>query len=260
MRENRIRTIWQSGGVVVAGACGLDSLYAAEVMAHEGFDALIIDTQHAAVDYKDVLAMMQVISATETTPIVRVGWNTPNLVMRMLDAGAYAVICPMVNTRADCEAFVGACLYAPKGYRSYGPIRGGLYGGPDYLDRANDTILPMIQIETVAAVERVDEILSVPGLGGIYLGPTDLALTLGLDPRSQLDDQRLWRAIERVLGSCVRHKILPGLYTPNPEWARRAIDLGARLISAGSDVGFIRSGAAQALLRFREVAGAKKSP
>jgi 4-hydroxy-2-oxoheptanedioate aldolase len=254
LRENRVRTIWQSGGVVVCGACGLDSLYAAEVMAHEGFDALIIDTQHAAIDYKDALAMMQVVSATATVPIVRIGWNAPNLAMRMLDAGAYGVICPMVNSRAECEAFVKACLYAPRGYRSNGPIRGGFYGGPDYLDRANDTILPMIQIETAEAVERADEILSVPGLGGIYLGPTDLALTLGLDPRKQLDDPKLWKAIERVLASCVRNKVLPGLYTPTPEWARRAIGMGARLISAGSDVGFIRSGAQQALPKFREVA------
>ncbi|MBI1776284.1 MAG: 2,4-dihydroxyhept-2-ene-1,7-dioic acid aldolase [Proteobacteria bacterium] len=255
MRENRVKTIWQNGGVVVAGACALDSLYAAEVMAHEGFDALIIDTQHAAIDYKDTLAMMQVISATQSTPIVRVGWNTPNLVMRMLDAGAYGVICPMINTRADCEAFVGACLYAPRGYRSYGPIRGGFYGGPDYLDRANDTILPMIQIETAVAVERADEILSVPGLGGIYLGPGDLSITLGLDPRTQMDDTRLWRAIERVLASCVRNKVLPGLYTPNAAWARRAIDLGARLITAGADVGFIRAGAQQSLAAFRAIAG-----
>ena len=129
MRPNRVREIWQAGGAVINGWCGIPSGFSAEVMAHMGWDSLVVDMQHGIVDYQAMVSMLQGISTTAVTPMVRVPWNTPADIMKSLDAGAYGVICPMVNSRRECEAFVGACRYAPRGYRSSGPIRATLYGG-----------------------------------------------------------------------------------------------------------------------------------
>ena len=251
MRENRVKTIWKKGGVVLAGSVNLDSPYLAELIAQVGFDSIIVDMQHAPLDYKGTLANLQAISTTPAIPIVRVPWNHPPLIMQVLDAGAYGVICPMVNSRADCQVFIDACYYAPKGMRSWGPIRGTLYGGPDYFEQANDTILPMIQIETIQAVERIDEILSVPGLGGIYFGPGDMSITLGLHPQKSYENPKLLNAVETAMKACRKHGVLAGIMTPNAEFAKQAIAWGAQLVTPGSDIGWIRAGSAKALADFR---------
>src|ERR1700761_398406 len=142
MRANRVREAWAAGRAVVNGWGGIPSGFSAELMAHIGWGSLVIDMQHGVVDYKDMLSMLQGISTTEVTPMVRVPWNDPAHIMKALDAGAYGIICPMINNRAEAEKFVGACRYAPIGYRSSGPIRATLYGGPDYHAKANDVVLP----------------------------------------------------------------------------------------------------------------------
>jgi 4-hydroxy-2-oxoheptanedioate aldolase len=174
MRENRLRKIWQEGGTAVNGWLHVPSSFSAEVMAHSGWDSLTIDMQHGPVDYGSLVPMLQAISTTDTVPVVRVPWNDPGLIMRVLDAGCYAVICPMINTREEAEAFVGACRYPPEGYRSYGPYRATLYGGQDYTDHANETVVTMAMIETQQALENLDEILGVNGLDAIFVGPSDL--------------------------------------------------------------------------------------
>ena len=156
MRENRLRGIWSEGGTVVNGWLQVPSSFSAEVMAHAGWDSLTIDMQHGPVDYGSLVPMLQAISTTDTVPVVRVPWNDPGLIMRVLDAGCYAVICPMINTREEAEAFVGACRYPPEGYRSYGPYRATLYGGQDYTDHANETVVTMAMIETQQALENLD--------------------------------------------------------------------------------------------------------
>ena len=156
-------------------------------MAHAGFDWLCIDMQHGSIDYQVALSMLQAISTTDTVPIVRVPWNEPGIIMKTLDAGAYGVIVPMVNSRAEAEAAVAACRYAPQGNRSYGPGRAVLYAGPDYFANANETVLCICMIETREAIERAEEIISTPGLDAIYIGPSDLSVSLGLPPASDHD-------------------------------------------------------------------------
>ena len=110
MRENRIRTMWAAGKAVVNGWLAIPNVFSAETMAHAGWDALTIDMQHGVVDYDAALAMLTAISTTSVAPVVRVPWLDPGIIMKMLDAGAYGIICPMVNTRADAERFVSrAC-------------------------------------------------------------------------------------------------------------------------------------------------------
>ena len=171
MRENTVKSIWAKGGVVVNGWLSIPSSFSAEVMAHQGFDSLVVDMQHGVVDYQTAVTMLQAISTTGVIPFARVPWNDPAHIMKILDAGAYGIICPMINSRKEAEQLVRTCKYAPKGYRSFGPVRASIYAGSDYALHANDTIVVMPMIETKEAVQNIDEILSTPGVDAIYVGP-----------------------------------------------------------------------------------------
>ena len=202
MRENAVKRIWAAGGAVVNGWCSLPSGFAAELMAHLGWDSLVIDTQHGLVGYADMVAMLQGISTTAVTPMVRVPWNDPAEIMKALDAGAYGIICPMINSRAECQAFVGACRYAPRGYRSSGPIRALFYGGSDYPLKANDTIVAMAMIETREAVAALDDIAGTPELDALYIGPSDLSVSFGLPHGLDRSEDVVLGAIRAVLEAC----------------------------------------------------------
>src|SRR5215470_15653321 len=180
VRKNTVREIWARGETVVNGWLSIPSGFSAEVMAHQGFDSLTVDMQHGVVDYQTGVSMLQGISTTGVIPFARVPWNDPARLMKILDAGAYGVICPMINTREQAEALVQACKYPPRGFRSWGPVRASLYMGTDYGDHANDDVIVMPMIETAEALKNLDDILSVPGVDAIYVGPSDLSLAMGL--------------------------------------------------------------------------------
>src|ERR1700749_1964926 len=127
LRENKLKTLWKNGGVAVNGWLGIPSSASAESMARCGWDSVVIDMQHGLVDYTDAGPMLQAISQTDATPMVRVPWNMPDIIMKWLDAGAYGVVCPMINTGAECEEFIQNCRYAPRGRRSFSPIRAVMY-------------------------------------------------------------------------------------------------------------------------------------
>ena len=124
MRKNKVKELMKAGKPVVNGWLSAPSSVTAEVMAQQGFDSLTIDLQHGLTDYSSALLMLQAISSTDVTPLVRVNWNEPGQIMKILDAGSYGVICPMVSNKKEAEKFVQACMYPPNGYRSFGPIRG----------------------------------------------------------------------------------------------------------------------------------------
>ena len=155
MRENKLKKIFKEGKVVVNGWLQIPSSFSAEVMANQGWDSLTIDMQHGAVDYPNALQMFQAISTTDVVPMARVNWNEPGQIMKILDAGSYGVICPMVSNREQAEKFVQACMYPPKGYRSFGPLRGLIYGGSDYGKHANNEILKLAMIETKEALDNL---------------------------------------------------------------------------------------------------------
>src|SRR5215218_11417844 len=140
MRQNALRQAWAQGRRTANGWLAIPSSFAAEVMAHQGWDSLTIDLQHGVIDYQTAVGMLQAISTTDTVPMVRVPWLEPGILMKALDAGAYGVICPMVNTRVDAQNLVSWTHYAPRGTRSFGPVRALLYGGADYPQKANETI------------------------------------------------------------------------------------------------------------------------
>src|SRR5262245_19458232 len=220
MRENRIRTIWKEGGAVVNGWLAIPTVFSAETMAHQGWDSLTIDLQHGVVDYQAAVATLRAISSPPTVPVVRVPWLEPGILMKMLDAGAYGVICPMVNTREDAQRLVAYTHYAPRGTRSFGPIRALLYGGADYPQHANDTIVTFAMIETAQALDNLDSILSVEGLDAVYIGPSDLSLALGCRPVFDDVDPPVKQAIEHILARAKAHNVRAGVHNGVPDIAK----------------------------------------
>ena len=251
VRENRLRTIWSEGGTVVNGWLHIPSSFSAEVMAHTGVDSLTVDMQHAPVDYASLVPMLQAISTTETVPVVRVEWNDPGLIMRALDAGCYAVICPMVDTPEQAEAFVGACRYPPAGYRSYGPYRGLLYGGQDYVEHADERVVTMAMIETRQALENLDGILDVEGLDAVFVGPSDLGQSLGYGPGPDREEPEVVEAIDGVLAAASERGLAAGIFTGSTKSASRMIGKGFRFVNVSTDVRLMAGAAADVVAQLK---------
>jgi 4-hydroxy-2-oxoheptanedioate aldolase len=252
VRENNVRTIWKRGGAVINGWLGIPSSVAAENMAQAGWDALTVDLQHGLVDYQTAVTMLQAITTTATVPLARVPWCEPGIIMKLLDAGAYGIVCPMINTRAECETFVSACRYPPRGMRSFGPVRAAWYAGADYWKYANDTVITMAMIETKQAVENLDEILTVPGLDSIYIGPNDLALTHGCAPSGDPTDPIVLNAIKTIVTGAKRHGIAAGIHCGSTAMAKRMIDLGFQFLTLLADNAFLAAAAKAAVAEMRE--------
>lgn len=251
VRENRVKRLWQAGGPALGGWLTVPSSFSAEVMAHAGFDWLCVDMQHGVIDYQVAVTMLQAISTTETVPFARVPWNEPGIIMKALDAGAYGVIIPIVNDAAEAEAAVRVCRYPPRGTRSHGPIRAALYGGRDYIAMADGEVLCVVQIETKESIDNLDEILSVPGVDAAYIGPADLSLSLGLSPASDHEEPVFVEAVERVLESCKRHGVAPGVHGGNVTTARKRIEQGFLMVEVCDDAGSLARSAAADLKALR---------
>ena len=251
MRPNPLRTLWSEGRSAINGWLTIASGFAAETMAHQGWDSLTIDLQHGIVDYADAVEMMTAISTTAAVPLVRVPWLEPGIIMKSLDAGAYGVICPMISTRSEAERFVACTRYAPRGTRSFGPQRALLYGGPDYPEHADATIVRFAMIETAQALDNLDDILSVEGLDAIYVGPSDLSLALGCRPVLDDVDAPVATAIQHILARAQKHDVIAGIHNGTAETARRRLEMGFRFVSISSDARLMAAGAQQALAQVR---------
>jgi len=254
MRENRIRTIWQSGGAVINGWLAIPSVFSAETMAHQAWDSLTIDMQHGVVDYQAAVTMFTAISTTQAMPMARVPWLDPGIIMKVLDAGAYAIICPMVNTREDAEKLVAATRYPPRGNRSFGPIRALLYAGADYATQANDTVVAFAMIETRQALDNLEQILSVDGLAAVYIGPADLSLALGCTPKFDQDEAPVVEAIEHILARAKAHGVVAGIHNGTPEYALKMIAKGFQFVTIASDARLMALGAQQVVTQMRSKA------
>jgi 4-hydroxy-2-oxoheptanedioate aldolase len=246
MRANRLREIWASGKPAIGGWCTMPGGFSAELMASMGWDVVTIDTQHGVIGYSEMLAMLQAISTTDATPLVRVSWNQPGEIMRALDAGAYGVICPMINDAAECAAFVQACRYPPDGYRSSGPTRAIVYGGPDYLAKANGEMLTFAMVETAQGLANVEAIVATPGLDGVYIGPSDLSLGLGGPPGQDSDAPMLMAAFDKILAACKAAGVRVGVHTASVAYSQKMIARGFDLVTVGADTRFMMTGKREA--------------
>ena len=258
MRKNKIKELFKAGKPIINSWLSVPSSFSAEVMANQGWDALTIDMQHGLIDYPNAVNMLQAISTTETTPMARVNWNEPGQIMKILDAGCYGIICPMVSNRKEAENFVQACQYPPKGFRSFGPIRASIYGGSDYAINANEEILKLAMIETKEALEKLDEILDTPNLDGIYVGPADLSLAVDEEPGfDKPENTKAYKEILRILESAKKRNLLAGLHNGTPEYAQKMLNKGFNLVTVGSDSRFIASGAKSDLEKLKGIKGSK---
>lgn len=247
MRTNHLKKMCQSQQAAVNAWLTIASPYAAEVMGHRGFDAVTVDMQHGMIGFEQAVSMLQALSATPALPLARVSCNNPALIMQMLDAGAYGIICPMISSAEEARSFVSACRYPPEGTRSFGPARGLLYGGADYFERANQEILTLAMIETRAGLDALEAILAVEGLDGIFVGPNDLSLAMGKAPKSEPDDKAVRDAIAHICARTLAHGKLPGIFCSDGDAAAQRITEGFLLVTPGTDVALLSRAARHAV-------------
>ncbi|GAB2795351.1 aldolase/citrate lyase family protein [Rhabdobacter roseus] len=260
MFPNRLRQLWQTNQTVVNGWLTIPSAWTAELMAQAGFDALTIDAQHGlATDLTTILPMLQAMAASPVVPLVRVPWNDPATHMRMLDAGVAGIICPMINNRAEAEAFVQACRYPPQGYRSYGPLRAGLLGGSTYFELANQEVLTLAMIETAEGLKNIEEIAQTPTLDGFYVGPWDLSLSAGLGTMGDFRNPALLRALDRVLEVAARYGLYTGIHCNAPDVAIQMAERGFQLVTSATDTHLLRGAAAANVQSVRGTFDGRKS-
>jgi 4-hydroxy-2-oxoheptanedioate aldolase len=190
--------------------------------------------------------------------MVRVPWNEPGIIGKVLDGGAYGVISPMINTREEAEAFVAACKYPPRGTRSNGPIRAGLYGvAGTYQQTANEETLCIPMIETRTAVDNMEAILDVEGIAGVYVGPSDLGFSYGLVPKLDRDEPEILRIYDKILKECDKRGIYPGIHCSGSAGATRNIALGFKLVTMFSDSGLMAQFARSSVAQTRKESGGK---
>ena len=260
MRINSLKAKIKAGQQTTLGWLSIPSTYSAEIAGHAGFDAVLIDLQHGMIFFETALPMLQAISATPAIPLVRIHANDGPMMMKLLDAGAYGVVCPMISTAAQAAAFVSACRYPPVGDRSYGPGRGFLYGGADYFKHADAEVMTWAMIETTEGLDNLEAIAATAGLDGLFIGPNDLAIALGCLPSTDTTEPTVIAAIARVLETCKRHKIAAGIFCNNADVAKLRMRQGFDMIVPGNDAGILTAASKAAVAKAKEGLGNAAPP
>jgi 4-hydroxy-2-oxoheptanedioate aldolase len=223
--------------------CTLASAFGVEVVAGAGFDWLLLDTEHSPADVPTVLAQLQALAAYKVAPVVRPASNDTVLIKRYLDIGAQSLLIPYVQNAAEARQAVAAVRYPPEGVRGVSALTRATQFGRvrDYGRRAHEEICLLVQVETVEALREIPAIADIDGVDGIFIGPGDLAASMGLI--GQLDHPDVTRAVEEAIRA-VRACGKPcGILTANAAFARRCIELGTRFTAVGVDVGILARGA-----------------
>ncbi|MBZ9801112.1 HpcH/HpaI aldolase family protein [Mesorhizobium sp. ES1-6] len=241
MRSNNIRDVWASGGAAVCAWLSIGNSYTAEIAGWAGYDCVLVDLQHGMTGVETMISMLQAISATPATPIVRVPSCDPALIMKALDAGAFGIICPMIDSARDARTFVAATRYPPLGNRSFGPARGLLYGGASYPTYADASIVRLGMIETLKGLEAVDEICAVEGLDGIFVGPNDVGLAMGKGTLGDPTDEAVRAAILLCLSSARAHGKHAGIFCPSSAVAARRSGEGFDFVVPNSEANLLKS-------------------
>jgi 4-hydroxy-2-oxoheptanedioate aldolase len=257
--RNSVRERWNKGIPTINGWLTLPVGLSAEIMARAGFDTVTIDMQHGAIDYSDALMLLTALTATEATPLVRVPNSDPTFITRVLDIGALGVICPMIDSAAEARAFAAGARYYPVGNRSSGPLRAALLYGADYFKQVNDAVLVMGMVETPGAITNLDEILEIETMDGIYVGPNDLGIAMGMASGTDREEPEFIRTLEDIARRANAHRKIPGIHTNSSKYASRAIAMGFGFVTICADAGLIREGATAALRNVREALRAPKS-
>jgi 4-hydroxy-2-oxoheptanedioate aldolase len=242
----RLRGKYEAGEPVFGLWAGIPSSFTAELAGRAGYDYVCVDLQHGLSTEATMVSMFQATEAGGAVPLARLAWNEPWLIMRALDLGAAGVILPLIDNAAEAARGVEACRYPPHGRRSYGPIRAELVVGSATPDELAEDALCIAMIETREGLDNLDEIAATPGLDGLYIGPSDLSIALGLPPRAVAvdpgeDRQALADAIERVRDACAAHGLIPGMHCAAGEAAARCAASGFKLITVGVDTSWYKA-------------------
>ncbi len=256
MRPNGLAAKIETGETAVNAWLSSGSGLAAEVLSYAGFDSVTVDAQHGMFGRETVVALLQAVSAGPATPLVRPSSSNAAEIGWLLDAGAYGIIAPSIDTVEMAAELVAACLYPPRGRRSFGASRGLLYGGSDYVAEMADVIMPWAMVESRSAVEQLDEIMATPGLYGVYLGPNDLALDLGLTPGGGIGDE-VAEIAHRIVAVAQQHGVRTGLFCANGAEAAQWATAGFDLVTPGNDMSYLRAAAAERIAAVRGVGSAR---
>ncbi|HYJ12226.1 MAG TPA: aldolase/citrate lyase family protein [Thermomicrobiales bacterium] len=252
MRINHVRKRLQAGEPSIGTWMSLPSPEAAEQVSRLPLDWLVVDAEHSAVDIRTLAQMFTSMSSSGIAPMVRIPWNSAENFKRVLDAGAWGVVVPMVNNREEAERAVAAARYYPDGNRSVGGGRHALSwdsSGAEYYRNANDQVLVVLQIEHIEGVRNADEILSVPGVDACFIGPNDLAASMGLGLGVPLESDipELVEAIMHIRDTCLKHGVATGIHTSGAEGVNFRIGQGFQFCAMASEmrymVGFLKEDA-----------------
>jgi 4-hydroxy-2-oxoheptanedioate aldolase len=246
MRINTTRQRALANETTIGTMCNLASPLGAETLGQCGYDFIVFDLQHGENGLDGVQMMLQALSTSPTTPIVRVTANSPIQIQRVLDLGAYGVIVPFINNRHEAEAIVQNAYYPPFGSRSWGPTRATMYAGNDYFSDSIQEILTLPMLESADGLANAREILEVKGISGCFVGPTDLNISLGHTPDGALAAETE-KGIAEILEITRRLGKIAGIHAMNIDDAKRRSDQGFRLITVAADTRLLRLGAQQTL-------------
>jgi 4-hydroxy-2-oxoheptanedioate aldolase len=254
MRPNTLKQTLRAGQPTIGSWLTLPDPVSALQMATVGFDWFVVDLEHSSIDFHTGALMCQAIAHAGGTPLVRVPWSTAENVKKALDGGAFGIVFPMQNSRAEVEQSLAWTLYPPQGMRGYGPTLAVIAFETDartYFEHANEELLVVVQIEQAEAVEAVDDILSAPGVDVALIGPNDLSASMGLSPFESHDDPRFIATVAHIRERAVAQGVAPGIYAPTPEIARQRLDEGFLFVGVGDEAGAMLRGARSALSQLR---------
>ena len=232
---NNLLEIWKTKKPVINSWLSIPNSFTAEAFGKMGWDSITIDMQHGQNDYQSSISMLQALSNSNSVPMVRVPWSEPGIIMKMLDLSVMGVIAPMINTKEDCENFVSYCYYPPIGQRSFGPMRAQLIYGQDYFNKANKNVMSFAMIETKQAIENLDEIMSVPNLTGVYIGPADMSSSYGLPPKFDVREDPVFSNIKLIAQKAKDYGKIAGIHNGTTDYAKEMIELGYKLVTILSD-------------------------
>jgi 4-hydroxy-2-oxoheptanedioate aldolase len=253
---NKLKARLKSGKACINAWLAIPSGFSAEVMAQCGFDSVTVDMQHGVQDYLSMVQCFQAMHGHPVTSLVRVPWNEPGIIGKVLDGGAWGVIYPMVNTSAEAKAPASAYLYPPAGKRSNGPIRAARYGEASmYQTIANDEVIIVPMIETQEAIDNIDAILDVPGISGIYIGRSDLGFSLGLKPALDREEPEIFPIYEKLVKATAERGQFAGIHNATGAYAARMIAMGFRFVTIANDSGLMARAAREQIAVTRKGAG-----
>ena len=242
MKTNPVRAKLKAGEPSIGTWLALPEPVYAGLMSSTGFDWLTVELEHSHATIKIAAECFAVIAASGCVPLCRVPFNTVENIKRALDAGAWGIVVPMVNTREEAEAVVKAARYRPIGERSVGGQLHAARFATDagtYYAKANDEILVVVMAEHVDAIENIDAILSVPGIDAVFIGPNDLHASMGVAPAFDSDLPQFNDALKKVFDSARAHGVAPGIHVADAAQAGRRRKEGWQMIAVASEVGFM---------------------